>query len=125
VSRWQFKRIPTLGLVDMSNSNPELPAGQNWTTKEQFVYLQSKRPLYEAAQNSGRKFSDFWVAVFEYFFAHWPPPTLTEEEKAAGLNDGFHADALKTVRLFISLVSDIQLTHPVFSRDFASGLITI
>lgn len=74
--------------------------GPNWTTKEQFTYLHSKKPMYEAAQNNGKKFSDFWATVFEYFFTHWPPPTLTAEEKAEGLTDRFHADALKLVRYF-------------------------
>jgi hypothetical protein len=72
--------------------------GGNWTTKDQFAYLQSKKALYEVTQtNGGHKFSDFWVMVFEYYFAHWPPPEVTEEEKTAGLTDRSHADALKTV----------------------------
>jgi hypothetical protein len=69
-----------------------------WTTPEQLIYLEDKKSDYHAAQLSGgKRFSNFWVSVFEGYFAEWPLPELTEEEKAAGMTNTVSANALKAV----------------------------
>jgi hypothetical protein len=69
-----------------------------WTTDEQLAYLKSQSGAYQAAQaRPGRKFSDFWVTVFEYWFQHWPLDELTETEKEEGLTKEDQARTVKAV----------------------------
>jgi hypothetical protein len=76
--------------------------GTQWTTPEQLAFLQSRLPDYQAAQTQGgRKFSGFWATVFEYWFIHWPPGVLTEQEKADGMTEQEKATAAKKVILFL------------------------
>jgi hypothetical protein len=85
----------------MASSTSHRGGCEQWTNKEQLLYLRSQLPGYFAAQtNGGKKFSDFWAKVFEYFFSHWPPSEPTKEEKE--LDESItSAKALKTVRYFV------------------------
>jgi hypothetical protein len=82
----------------MSEKKPRGGGSVKWTTPEQLDYLESLKPAYLAAQNKGgKKFSDFWSTVYEYFFQNWPPDAPTEEEKCKGVTEQDKAKALKSV----------------------------
>jgi len=56
-----------------------------WTTEEQKLWLEDRKPAYTSAQTNGsKKFSVFWVATFDEWFARWPIEEPTEQEKSAG-----------------------------------------
>jgi hypothetical protein len=82
----------------MSTNKTRGGGSAQWTTAEQLAYLKSQVPAYQAAQTRrGKKFSDFWATVFEYWFQHWPPDKLTDEDKENDITEENKADSLKTV----------------------------
>jgi hypothetical protein len=109
----------------MSSSKSRGGGSSRWTTDEQLKYLQSQKEDYHTAQVSGgKKFSDFWMRIFEYYFAHWPLGDLTEEEKSTGLTKSKKSDAIKSVSKRFTFLN-IQLTHLVSIRGSDSGIIII
>lgn len=98
----------------MAHKNPRGGGSIKWTTPEQLAYLESQKPLYHSAQlNGGKKFSDFWVSVFENFFVKWPLHELTEEEKGEGMTIEGQAKALRAVSEYMVLILK-HVTHSIY-----------
>jgi len=85
----------------MSTKKPRGGGSTKWTTDEQLAYLISQKSAYQAAQmGGGSKFSNFWASVYEYWFQHWPPSDLTDDEKAKGVTEEIKAAGIKAVSFF-------------------------
>src|SRR5262245_41698126 len=58
-----------------------------WTTEEQRLWLEERKPAYTSAQTNGSKnFKGFWATTFDSWFERWPIEELTEKEKSEGLD---------------------------------------
>lgn len=55
----------------MQTAEKNLGGAKQWTTLEQKAWLTGKMPDYVASRSSESK-TDFWLPIFEQWFAMWP-----------------------------------------------------
>ena len=57
----------------MQTTGKNLGGAKAWTTPEQKAWLTERMPDYVASRSSDSK-TDFWLPIFEAWFAIWPIP---------------------------------------------------
>jgi hypothetical protein len=88
-----------------------------WTTPDQTEYLNSQRGAYKAAQAQRRESKDaFWAMVFKHWEETWPLPSLTAEEKAAGINEESRLDKQKEVSSMCRICPHSTQAHMTLQR---------
>jgi hypothetical protein len=69
-----------------------------WTTEEQRLWLEDRKPAYTFAQTNGSKnFRVFWATTFDSWLKRWPIEELTEKEKSEGLDKELKMKKMKEV----------------------------
>jgi hypothetical protein len=98
---------------------------KEWTTDAQKAWLLDRKPAFLVAQEGGeKKLEAFWTSIKEDWFATWPLPELTEEEKQAGMTEKKQlAPAMLVSR---HLLRQVELKKNFLDQsDSSSGTITI
>jgi hypothetical protein len=91
------------------------PRKNQWTTLEQQSWLSDRVPEYHSIRlDPALDHSSFWAQIFEDWFAKWPAPEPTDEQKKNGIDKAKCKELVELVTksfFFFAPVYKIKLTY--------------